>query len=236
MSSGSYFPPAIKRVEIPKADGKTRALGIPTVGDRVAQTVVRDWIEPRIDKKFNNNSYGYRPNKSQEEAVSKAKRMCWEYDYVLDIDIKGFFDNIDHGLMMKAVEMQVEEKWIRIYIERWLKAPVEKQNGEKEEREKGTPQGGVISPLLANLFLHYAMDKWLEKNYPEIEFERYADDAILHCRTENEVKEIKEKLEERFRECKLELNSEKTKIAYCKDDSRRKEYPSSRIYISRIYI
>ncbi len=236
MSSGSYFPPAVKRVEIPKGDGKKRALGIPTVGDRVAQMVVKSCIEPEIDKKFSKHSYGYRPDKSQEKAVSQAKRMCWEYDYVLDIDIKSFFDSIDHEKMMKAVELNVKDKWIRLCIERWLKAPIELSDGRKEAREKGTSQGGVISPLLANLFLHYAMDKWLEKEYPGIEYERFADDAIIHCETEEKAKEIKEKLKARFKECRLELHPEKTKIAYCKDDSRRKEYPSSRVYISRVRV
>lgn len=162
--------------------------------------------------------------------------MCWKYDYEIDIDIKGFFDNIDHELLKRAVEKHVPEKWIRLYIERWLKAPVELQDGRREERTKGTPQGVVISPILANLYLHYAMDKWLEKNYPEIEYERFADDAIIHCRTEEQAKEVKIRLEERFRECKLELHPEKTMIAYCKDSNRRKEYPSSSICIFRIYI
>lgn len=224
MSSGSYFCNAVKRVEIPKGNGKTRPLGIPTVEDRIAQTIVKMIIEPKIDKKFSKWSYGYRKGKSGYEAVEEAKRNCWKYDYVVDLDIKGFFDNIDHELMIKAVLRNVEEKWCILYIKRWLKASVEMPDGRVETREKGTPQGGVISPLLANLFLHYVMDKWLEKEYPEIRYERFADDAIIHCKTEKQAKEIREALEKRFKECNLELHPEKTKIAYCKDDNRKRGY------------
>jgi len=191
----------------------------------VVQMVVRDMIELRLETIFSNNSYGYRPDKSPIEAVSQAKRMCWEYDFVIDIDIKGFFDNINHELLMKAVEKHVEEKWIKLYIKRWLTAPVELPDGRLEEREKGVPQGGVVSPILSNLFLHYVMDKWLEINYPEIKYERFADDGIIHCRTEKEAEEIKFALEKRFNECELELHPEKTTIAYCKDSNRKQEYP-----------
>lgn len=220
MSSGSYFPPAVKAVEIPKADGKTRKLGVPTVSDRVAQMVAKLYLEPIIEPHFHKDSYGYRPNKSALEALEVTRTRCWKYDWVLDIDIKGFFDNIDHELMMLAVKEHTEELWILLYVQRWLKAPLQETNGEIIERTKGTPQGGVISPLLANLFLHYAFDKWMEINNPLNPFERYADDIVVHCRTEEEATKLKESIEARLKECKLELHPEKTKIVYCKDSNR----------------
>lgn len=223
MSSGTYFPPAVREVKIPKGDGKQRSLGIPTVADRIAQMVVVQTIQPRIDAMFHENSYGYRPNKSAIDAVGCARERCWYKDWVIDLDIKGFFDNIDHRLLMKAVDKHVPEKWIRLYIERWLKAPVLKQNGTQETREKGTPQGGVVSPLLANLFLHYAFDVWMRRD-TQIQFERYADDIIVHCRTQKEAETLKKQITERFEECKLELHPGKTKIIYCKDDDRKGNY------------
>lgn len=224
MSSGSYFPPPVKRVEIPK-EGGTRPLGIPTVADRIAQAVVKNRLEPELEKSFHPDSYGYRPGKSAVEAVGVARERCWRYDWVLDLDISSFFDSIDHGLLLKALKHHTECKWILLYVERWLKAPVQLPDGTRQERDKGTPQGGVISPLLANLYLHYAFDRWMQKHYPEVPFERYADDVICHLRTEEQAKGLKAALEKRFEECYLKLHPQKTHIVYCKDGKRRKDHP-----------
>lgn len=220
MSSGSYFPPAVKAVEIPKEPGKVRKLGVPTLGDRIAQMVVKMHLEPILEPYFHSDSYGYRPNKSALDAVEVARKRCWKYDWVIDMDIKGFFDNIDHELMMKAVRKHTQEPWILLYVERWLTAQMEEVDGRVTQRTKGTPQGGVISPLLANLFLHYTFDIWMQKNHPQNPFERYADDVVIHCKTEEEATLLLGALYKRFQECKLELHPEKTKIVYCKDSNR----------------
>lgn len=221
MSSGCYFPPAVKSAEIPKGNRGTRTLGIPTVADRVAQMVVKLHIEPEIDRCFHENSYGYRPGKSMQDALAETRRRCWKFDWVIDLDVKGFFDNMNHELTMKAVRHHVTEKWILLYIERWLKAPMQDAKGQTIERHKGTPQGGVISPLLANLFMHYAFDMWMARKYPSNPFERYADDAVIHCRTKQEAERLLEDLKARMGECHLELHPDKTKIVYCKDANRR---------------
>jgi RNA-directed DNA polymerase len=226
MSSGSYFPPPVRMTEIPKDDKGKRPLGIPTVSDRIAQMVGKMYLEPEVEPHFHQDSYGYRPGKSAIEAVGVARQRCWRYDWVVDLDIKGFFDNLDHGLVMRAVRKHTDCKWILLYIERWLKAPAQMEDGTLVNRDKGTPQGGVASPLLSNLFLHYAFDEWMRRNYPNIPFERYADDAIVHCSSERQAKWIKMLIEERLLQCKLELHPEKTKIVYCKDDRRKHSYPN----------
>lgn len=223
LASGSYFPPAVKRVEIPKSDGGIRPLGIPTVKDRVAQMVIARELEEQVDKHFSPNSFGYRPNKSAHQAIEQARVNCWRYPWVIDVDIKGFFDNIDHELLMRAVSKFTDKKHTLLYVNRWLKAPVQMKDGTQlQNKEKGTPQGGVISPLLANIFLHFAFDKWMEENFSSNPFERYADDIIIHAKNEPEARHLLKSMRERFEQCKLELHPEKTKLVYCNRKGRRK--------------
>jgi RNA-directed DNA polymerase len=221
MSSGSYFPPPVKRVHIDKRGGGSRPLGIPTVSDRIAQAVVKGYLEPELEKHFDPNSYGYRPGKSALDAVGVARERCWRYAWVLDLDIRSYFDSISHELLLRAVRRHTDCPWVLLYIERWLKAPVQLEDGTLEPRAKGSPQGSVISPLLANLFLHYTFDRWMTKHYPDVPFERFADDVLCHCVSEEQAKKLREALEKRFAECGLQLHPEKTKIVYCKDDDRR---------------
>ena len=221
MSSGSYLPQSVKLVEIPKKGGGKRPLGIPTVEDRIAQSTVVQCITERLDREFHENSYAYRPERSAHDALTVARQRCWQYDWVLDMDISKFFDTIDHELLMRAVQCHIKEKWILLYIERWLKVPYETEKGERIERSMGVPQGSVIGPVLANLYLHYVFDKWMSIHYRHIPFERYADDIICHCQTKEEAEQMKAIITDRLRQCKLKLNEEKTRIVYCKDSKRK---------------
>jgi RNA-directed DNA polymerase len=225
MASGSYFPQAVREKEIPKKDGKMRKLGIPAIRDRIAQEVVRKFMEVRIDKLFHENSYAYRPLKSAHQAIDQVRENCYRYDWVIDLDISKFFDEIDHELMMKAVKHVIKEKWVWIYVERWLKAPIMKEDGTIEQKEgKGTPQGGVISPFLANLYLHFTFDQWLTKTQPSVSFVRYADDIVVHCKSKKQAEYILGTIKRRLKETKLEVKEEKTRIAYCKDYRRTEKH------------
>ncbi len=223
MTSGTYFPPPVKGVPIPKKSGGTRMLGVPTVADRVAQTAVKMVLEPILDPLFDENSFGYRPRKSALDAIDITRKRCWKYDWVVEFDIKGLFDNIDHEMLLKALRKHCDCKWVILYIERWLIAPM-RLNGQDIPRNKGTPQGGVISPLLANLFLHYAFDTWVKREMPNVPFCRYADDGLLHCRSRKQAGYVMQKIAKRFQECKLEIHPDKSRIVYCKDRNRKEDY------------
>lgn len=224
MSSGSYFPPPVKAVPIPKKSGGERILGVPTVADRIAQMVVKLMFEPCVERYFLPDSYGYRPNKSALDAIGVTRQRCWQYDWVLEYDIRGLFDNLDHQLLMKAVSHHTNNKLVLLYIERWLKTPMQFPDGSLQEKTKGVMQGGVISPVLSNLFLHYVFDVWMKRNHQNVPWCRYADDALAHCETEEAAQELLVQLKERFKDCGLELHPDKTKIVYCKDDNRLGNY------------
>jgi RNA-directed DNA polymerase len=224
MSSGSYFPPPVRKVDIPKGDGRTRTLGVPTVADRVAQTVVKRRLEPLLEPLFHPDSYGYRPKHSAVQAVGMCQRRCWQQDWVIDLDIAAFFDTLDHTLLLKAVRQHTDEGWVLLFIERWLTAPLQADDGTVEERRQGSPQGSAISPLLANLYLHYAFDVWMQRNHPQVRFERYCDDIVVHCGSRAEAERLLDAIEARLAACGLVVNREKTTIVYCRDDRRRGRY------------
>jgi len=227
MSSGSYHPRPVKQVAIPKANGDERLLGIPTVADRIAQTTVQLLLEPRVDPLFHQDSYGYRPGKSAHDALEVARRRCWRYDWCIDLDIKGFFDNVVWELVMKAVEKHAEEKWVILYVKRWLECPVFTKAGDLLYRCKGTAQGASISPLLTNMFMHYALDSWMSREFPTVPFERYSDDIIVHCKTRKQAEYVLARIKYRLGTCQLQLHPEKTKIVYCRDEDRSDDYSGS---------
>jgi len=220
MSSGSYFPPPVSAVAIPKKSGGERILGVPTVSDRIAQTVVTLVLNPILEPHFHEDSYGYRAGKSAHQALEVTRKRCWKYDWVLEYDIRGLFDNIDHGLLLKALRHHTDNKWVLLYVERWLTAPMQKRDGSLISREVGAPQGGPLSPVLSNLFLHYPLDNWLATRYKSIPFCRYADDGIIHCRTRKQAVYLHQQITDRLIECGLEIHPEKTRIVYCKDANR----------------
>jgi len=225
MSSGSYFPPPVKMVEIPKPGGKgVRILGVPTVADRIAQTVAAMYLEPKVEPMLHPDSYGYRPGRSALDAVAACRERCWRTDWVIDLDIKGFFDNLDHDLVVKAVahHLDPDQRWVLLYVQRWLVAPLQKEDGTLVARDRGSPQGSAISPLLANLFMHYAFDAWMARELPTVRFERYCDDVVVHCDTQQQAVRVRDAIAVRLAECGgLQLHPDKTRIVYCQDGKRR---------------
>ncbi|MEU2431964.1 group II intron reverse transcriptase/maturase [Streptomyces sp. NPDC007861] len=226
MSSGCYFPPPVKMVEIDKPGGRgVRVLGVPTVADRIAQTVVTMVLEPLVEPVFHPDSYGYRPRRSALDAIAACRERCWKTDWVIDMDIRGFFDNLDHDLVLKAVGHHTDQRWVLLYVERWLKAPLQRPDGSLQGRDRGSPQGSAVSPVLSNLFMHYAFDAWMAREYPAVRFERYCDDVVVHCRNEAQAHQVRKAIAGRLAECGgLELHPDKTRIVYCKDRNRRGSY------------
>jgi RNA-directed DNA polymerase len=221
MSSGTYFPPPVRAVEIPKPHGDgTRVLGVPTVADRVAQTVVARHLETKVEPIFHPDSYGYRPRRSALDAVAACRQRCWKYDWVIDLDIKAFFDTVPWDLVVKAVAAHTDAPWVLLYVKRWLAAPLQQPDGTLTQRHRGTPQGSAVSPVLANLFMHYAFDRWLAQAHPTVVFERYADDAVVHCHSEGQARQVLADLAQRMEQVGLALHPDKTQIVYCKDGNR----------------
>ena len=225
MSSGTWFPPPVMAVEIPKPHGGgVRMLGVPTIADRVAQTVVAMHLEERADHRFHPDSYGYRPNKSAHQALAACRQRCWKYDWAIDLDVQKFFDTVSWDLVVNAVEAVTDCRWALLYVKRWLAAPLVRPDGALEQRSKRTPQGSAVSPILANLFMHYAFDAWMARNFPGCPFERYADDAIVHCKTRRQAEHVLDRIDQRMSEVGLTLHPEKTRIVYCKDGRRREKH------------
>ena len=225
MSSGSYFPPPVRAVEIPKPHGGgVRTLGVPTVADRIAQTVVAMHLGERAEPRFHADSYGYRPNKAALDAVATCRKRCWKYDWVIDLDVQKFFDSVPWDLIVKAVEAVTDTRWVVLYVKRWLAAPLQLPDGTLMERDKGTPQGSAVSPILANLFMHYAFDTWMDREFPDVPFERYADDVVAHCVSRRQAETVLAAIAERMSEVGLRLHPDKTQVVYCKDDKRRGEH------------
>ena len=225
MSSGTCFPPPVRAVEIPKPHGDgVRVLGVPTIADRVAQTVVAMHLGAVVEPRFHPDSYGYRPGKSAHDALAVCRERCWKYDWVIDLDVQKFFDEVPWDLVVQAVEAVTDCRWVLLYVKRWLAAPLQHPDGTLEERDKGTPQGSAVSPILANLFMHYAFDSWMARNYPDCPFERYADDAVVHCKSRRQAEDVLAGIAERMEEVGLRLHPDKTRIVYCKDSKRRGEH------------